>query len=218
LLAQVAEPRWTYAIGGPHGLFERAKKEETVLKLRRIAQFSPAKDHGLRPRAGSAGRCLGMALGVVVALFTTGLASAAPAVAAGGTAPADLLNLPALQSTATAAQAASLEDLEQRAVENTLTDHGLPSTDFDAAQTWGRDAAEGELWALLVQAINTPAAQQTTDQANAVAWLSKLVVQRDVQAADDAGLERGRADFVHGLVRKLRDGHASPSLLGRLNS
>ncbi len=91
--------------------------------------------------------------------------------------------------TATPAQQASLEDLEQQAVQNTITDHDLASSDTAAAETWGRDASESELWALLVQAINTPAAQQTMDQANAVAWLSSVVQQQNIVAADDAGLE-----------------------------
>jgi hypothetical protein len=135
-------------------------------------------------------RTAALALVVVASMVVTALASAAPASAAvsdGGTGPADLFYLPTLN--ATAAQQASLEDLEQQAVDNTLTDHGLPASDFDAAQTWGRDAAEGELWALLVQAVDTPAAQQTPDQANAGAWLTNLVKRQDVQAADDAGLE-----------------------------
>ena len=34
-----------------------------------------------------------------------------------------------------------------------------------------------------------PAAQQTADQANAVAWLSNVVLQQNTIAADDAGLE-----------------------------
>jgi hypothetical protein len=132
---------------------------------------------------------LGAALVLVASLMATGLGTTTPAAAAGGTAPADLLNLAGLTETATPAQIVSLKDLEQQAVSNTLTDHGLPESDFDAAQTWGRDTAEGELWALLVQAVNTPADQQTTDQANAVAWLSNLALQQNVQAADDAGLE-----------------------------
>ncbi len=132
---------------------------------------------------------LGLVLVLLASLVITGLGTITPAAAAGGSGPADLLNLGGLTVTATPAQITSLEDLEQQAVTNTLTDHGLPQSDFDAAQTWGRDSAEGELWALLVQAINTPADQQTTDQANAVAWLSSLVLQQNTQAADDAGLE-----------------------------
>jgi hypothetical protein len=119
-----------------------------------------------------------LAVLLAASLVITGLAySVPPAAAANGTGPADLINDLQLQKassplsttvplyTATPAQQASLEDLEQQAVQNTITDHGLVSSDAAAAQTWGRDASESELWALLVQAINTPAAQQTTDQA-----------------------------------------------------
>ncbi len=132
---------------------------------------------------------------LTVSLVATGLAyGVPPAAAANGTGPADLINVLELEGasplyTATPAQQASLQDLEQQAVTNTISDHGLSSSDAAAVQTWGRDAAEGELWALLVQAINTAAAQQTTDQANAVAWLSNVVLQQNTIAADDAGLE-----------------------------
>jgi hypothetical protein len=160
-------------------------------------------------------RTAGLALVVLASLVVTALASVAPASAAGssgGTGPADLFYLPMLD--ATAAQQASLEDLERQAVDNTLTDHGLPASDFDAAQTWGRDAAEGELWALLIQAIQTPAAQQTADQANAVAWFTGLVQRQDVQAADDAGLEYAKwAGFGADAYQSLLASHPSQAQL-----
>jgi len=99
---------------------------------------------------------------------------------------------------ATAAQYASLEDLENQAVLNTVADHGLPSSDAAAALTWGRDEALGELWNLIVTAINTSACSsgqtpgdgcQTVDQQNAVAWLTAVDQREAVQAAEDAGLE-----------------------------
>jgi hypothetical protein len=114
------------------------------------------------------------------------------AFAANGTGPADLLNQIALGQglyAATSAQLASLSNLEQQAIANTMADHGLPSTDAAAAATWGRPEAESELWALLVQAIQTPAASRTADQQNAVDWLTAAVKRQNIQAADDAGLE-----------------------------
>ncbi len=77
-------------------------------------------------------------------------------VSATGTLPPDLLNASQLSQglyAATPAQAQSLQNLEQAAVSNTLADHGLPASDATAAQSWGRNDAEAELWALLVQAI-----------------------------------------------------------------
>lgn len=106
--------------------------------------------------------------------------------------PPDLLNIQTLSQgeyAATTAQAASLQDFEQAAVSDVLSDHGLPASDASAVQSWGRDAAEAELWALIVQAIQTPAATQTSDQQNVVAWLTAVAQRQAVQAADDAGLE-----------------------------
>jgi hypothetical protein len=99
---------------------------------------------------------------------------------------------------ATDAEYASLVNLENQAVQNTLADHGLPQSDAIPAQTWGRDDALAELWQLIVQAMSTPTCTighapgdgcRTTDQQNAVDWLA-TVDQRDAQiAAEDAGLE-----------------------------
>ncbi len=149
-----------------------------------------------------------VAVAVIVAMVSAGALVAVPGVAtaADGTGPADLVNdiglsgasrvllygnnpLPQSLYAATAAQQSSLEDLEQQAVANTLADHGLPSSDAGAAQAWGRDDAEGELWALLAQAIQTPAASRSTDQQNAVDWFSTVVQRQGVQTADNAGLE-----------------------------
>jgi hypothetical protein len=91
--------------------------------------------------------------------------------------------------TATAAQIASLQTLESQAIANTIADHNLASTDTDAVMSWGRNVALSELWALLVQAIQTPQASRTTDQQNAVDWLSKVAQREGVAAAQDAGLE-----------------------------
>ena len=87
------------------------------------------------------------------------------------------------------AQQASLADLEQQAVTNTLSDHELPSTDALAAQTWGRDTSIAGLWELLVQAIKTPPSSRTTDQANAVAWFQHAADLQLLQEAQEGGLE-----------------------------
>src|SRR5882724_2601709 len=49
----------------------------------------------------------------------------------------------------TSAQRASLTNLEQKAIANTVSSHGLPASDFVAAQTWGRSDALFELWLAL---------------------------------------------------------------------
>jgi hypothetical protein len=99
---------------------------------------------------------------------------------------------------ATPAQVLSLQNLEQTAITNTLTDHGLPAGDAAAVQSWGRDDAEAELWGLIVQAIRAPACTagqtpgqgcRTTDQQNAVDWMRGMVHKEAIQAANDAGLE-----------------------------
>ncbi|HXW77987.1 MAG TPA: hypothetical protein VEJ84_00735, partial [Acidimicrobiales bacterium] len=90
---------------------------------------------------------------------------------------------------ATPAESGSLTDLEQQAVANTISDHGLSPSDTDAVMTWGHDDAEAELWALLVQAIQTPAGSRTTDQQNAVDWLSSVEQAEAVGAAEKAGEE-----------------------------
>src|SRR4029077_16746125 len=109
-------------------------------------------------------------------------------------APPDLLNPNQLFSSrvatptiyaATAAQITSLNKLQAQAVANTITDHSLASTDGDAVKSWGRNDALAELWALLVQAVQTPQATRTVDQQNAVDWLAKVAQREAVLAADN---------------------------------
>ena len=152
-----------------------------------------------------------------VTMVAAGLIEAAPASAdtVSSSSPPGLLNLSALQLPATAsatgnncsstcydvyypngvysatsAQIASLEDLENQAITNTITDHSLSPADSNEVLSWGRSDADVELWALLVQAIGAvKAGTASTDQTNAVAWLQAVVVREGVLAAQDAGLE-----------------------------
>ena len=55
--------------------------------------------------------------------------------------------------------------------------------------SWGRDDADAELWALIVEAINTPAAERTTDQQNAAAWMMQLASAQANDAAKQTGAE-----------------------------
>jgi hypothetical protein len=100
-----------------------------------------------------------------------------------------LLKQPGGLYAATAAQRQSLATLEQQAVTNTIQDHQLAAGDTAAVQTWGQDDAEAELWHLLVSAVQTEPTSRTTDQQNAVDWLTALQLRENVQAAQDAGLE-----------------------------
>jgi hypothetical protein len=88
---------------------------------------------------------------------------------------------------ATPAELASLHVFEQKAIHDTLTDHGLPASDSAAVQTWGRADALAELWGLVVQAIDAP--NPTADQRNVVAWLTTVMHRRAKDEADHAGWE-----------------------------
>jgi len=91
--------------------------------------------------------------------------------------------------TATAAQTQSLQTLEQKAVDATLHDHNLPASDAAAAQSWGRADVQAELWALVLEAIETAPAARSGDQQNVVDWLTTVEQRQAVQAAQGAGLE-----------------------------
>src|SRR5262249_19231445 len=112
---------------------------------------------------------------------------------------------------------------EQQAVQGTIGDHGLASSDADAVQSWGRDDAEAELWDRLGLAIQAPAcsagqtpgqACRTTDQQNAVDWLTAVYKRNAMQAADDAGLEYVRwAGLDQNTYQSLLNSNASESSL-----
>jgi hypothetical protein len=120
-------------------------------------------------------------------------------------------------------QRAALLNLQQRAIMNTLTAHGLPAADFDAAQTWGRSDALFELWLLLVTAINTAACApgqtpgdqcRTVDQQNAVDWFAAVAQRKAVKAAAGAGLQYVKwAGLNRDTYQSLIDGNASQSQL-----
>ena len=152
---------------------------------------------------------------VALAMLASGLATSGEVVLSGGVAaadstssypPPDLFNLSTLEVpatlpstgdyyaggiySATSAQITSLQDLEQEAVANTITDHALAATDTEAVESWARTDADAELWALLVQAIQAvQAGTADTDQQNAATWLNSVVLRQGVLAAQAAGLE-----------------------------
>jgi PKD domain len=101
--------------------------------------------------------------------------------------PPDLLNLNQTLYAATPAQAASLQNLEDKAVSDIITVHNLADADADAVKSWARADAEAELYKLLLQAI--AASPRTADQQNAVDWLTAVMQRQAVTAAEDAGLQ-----------------------------
>jgi hypothetical protein len=127
--------------------------------------------------------------------------------------PPDLLNLQQGGFyAATAAQQASLQKLEDQAVQTTISDHNLSADDADAVRSWGRADAEAELYILLVKAINTSAASRTADQQNAVDWVAAMEQRRTVLAALDAGLEYVRwAGLDQGQYQSLLNSNADES-------
>jgi hypothetical protein len=127
---------------------------------------------------------------VVIVLVLTALALRPDSAHADATLrPPSLLNLNQTLYAATSAQATSLRNLELQAVANTIQDHGLAPGDTNAVQSWGRYNAEAELFALIEQSITTSAASRTTDQQNAVDWVSTVEQRQAEQAAQNAGLE-----------------------------
>jgi MBG domain (YGX type)/Bacterial Ig-like domain (group 3) len=133
-----------------------------------------------------------------------------------GDTPAGTVPNPSLDGlySATPGQFVSLGNLEARAVRATVADHVLPASDTAAAQTWGRSAAEIELWGLLVQAIQTPPVSRTADQTNAVAWLQTVVAREQVAEVQDAGLEYVKwAGLGASAYQALLAGHPSEATL-----
>lgn len=179
------------------------------LPWRRRANLDPSPP-SLAP-AGGRRRFWRVPLAVLVTLgvLANGLAlTAGVAAADSGSSypPPDLFNMSALELpatlpssgdyyaggvySATPAQITSLQDLEQQAVANTISDHALAATDTEAVESWARSDADAELWALLVQAIQAvQAGAATTVQQNAVAWLGSVVQRQGVLSAQAAGLE-----------------------------
>ena len=102
-------------------------------------------------------------------------------------APPPLLNLDQQVFFASSAQKASLRELEKQAVANVIKDHGLTDADSIAVQTWGRNVALAELYLLLTEAILSD--NRTTDQQNAVDWLSGIMRQKAIASAENAGRE-----------------------------
>jgi hypothetical protein len=142
--------------------------------------------------------------GSLIAVVGPALLDPTPAGADTTYLPPDLINLAGLQAqptdngllypggiyAATGAQITSLENLETQAVSGVLAQHALPASDAATVLSWARPDAEAELWALLnqaLEAVNSDTA--TTDQTNAVDWMTTVYDREAQLAAQDAGLE-----------------------------
>src|SRR5262249_29210805 len=89
---------------------------------------------------------------------------------------------------------------------------GLPISDREAVQTWGRSSAEAELFGLLKGAIATPATARTPDQQNVVDWVAAVEQREAVAAAQYAGREYTKwAGLGEGNYQILLENNASQS-------
>jgi hypothetical protein len=128
--------------------------------------------------------------------------------------PPDLLNLDQPLYAASTAQANSMKNLQDRAIKDVIQSHGLADGDTAAVMTWGRNEAQAELFAVLVNAVQTPAASRDADQSNAVAWLGAVEQRQAVNAAQAAGLEYVKwAGLNQSTYQQLLNNNAGESTL-----
>ena len=102
-----------------------------------------------------------------------------------------LLN-PAVYDAATPPEAQALRDTEAQALAAVLKDHQLPATDLPQVKSYARPDAQAEMWAIIVDALKTPAGQRTADQQALVDWMSDQVTQQRFQPAKNAAMEYAR--------------------------
>ena len=86
-------------------------------------------------------------------------------------------------------ESAALHRLEAQALDTVLGVHGLPESDRNAVATWARSDAQAALLALVMEAIDTDAAQRTPDQQQAVDWMGDLVRAVVERSASRSGAE-----------------------------
>src|SRR5262249_9393901 len=72
-----------------------------------------------------------------------------------------------------------------------LQNHGLPATERAHVTTWARDLVRAQLWTHFVQIINTDSAARTADEHVLYNWLTSLVWQKRIDAAQE-----GRQQFL----------------------
>ncbi len=122
-----------------------------------------------------------------VTAFTTGAATAAEPNWEGCTVSADrklvcpiardqagLFN-PAVIGFAPPERQEVMKRLEAKAWENVLANYRLPAGDLPLARSYARAEAQAEMWAMVVQALETPQHQRDHDQQVIVRWLADMV-------------------------------------------
>ena len=75
---------------------------------------------------------------------------------------------------------------ESTAVNEVLTSHNLPSSDSNAAVSWGRNDVAAQEFLDLKKIIQKPAASRTANEQAVYDWFQGVVKQQHIAAAQDA--------------------------------
>jgi hypothetical protein len=86
----------------------------------------------------------------------------------------------------TIAARSQLAQLEQQAINEVLLAHGLPASDQELVLAWARDRVRAQLFTKLVSIIDKAAANRTFDEQVLYDWLTILVWQKRINAAQFA--------------------------------
>ena len=99
------------------------------------------------------------------------------------------MHIPGCTNGAVGEQRDSLRRMEAEAIADVLSLHSLPDSDAAAVKSWGRFDVLADSYSVIVSAISTSAAERTTDQQNALDWVSAAAQQQASAAAQSAALE-----------------------------
>jgi hypothetical protein len=80
----------------------------------------------------------------------------------------------------------AVQAFETNAVNEVLTDHDLPASDFDAVLAWGRDDVRAQEWSDLDAIISEPASQRSANDQPVYDWFQGVEQQQQITAAQDA--------------------------------
>src|SRR5215207_3026424 len=90
---------------------------------------------------------------------------------------------------ATDEQRAALNSFQHRAVRNIMALHGLPASDYQAVKAWARPEALEELWAMVIDAIETHPEVRTEEQRLVSEWMHKVVDRQRNAGTEQAARE-----------------------------
>src|SRR5581483_1107772 len=79
-----------------------------------------------------------------------------------------------------------LQALETQAIDEVLHNHGLPDSERANVITWARALVRAQLFTHLVQIINKASADRTADEQILYNWLTNLVWQKRIDAAQES--------------------------------